>query len=389
MSFSSAVTIGVYSAANSIRDPSMCQRLSSRLLLTLALLLIVCSAAAESWPGAQWPAHALTPSPALKALEDYAFAARDDSRRSGVRTDALLILHDGELVYERYAGATHADTPHLTWSVSKSIMATVLGVAFGERRFTLDDPVARFYPPFSAHPDIRIRDLLHWASGLDWQEDYEYAPLNSSVVAMLYTRGRGDMARYTAAHEVASAPGTSYRYSSGDSTVLAAALRGMVGDKAYADYPWTALFDPLGITTATWERDATGTFVGSSYAYMTARDLARIGLLMQRGGRWQGRQLLPAAWVDFNLTPFNSQTPTDEAPGGQWWLNKGVNGKPGPWPDAPPDTFAGLGHWGQALYVMPSAKLVIVRYADDRDGTYDHNRLLKLALNAVAGEAGK
>jgi CubicO group peptidase (beta-lactamase class C family) len=363
----------------------------TRLLFTLALLLITCSAAAETWPAPEWSERPLSENAAVAALDAYAFPPRDEVERKGVRTDALLIIHDGEVVYERYGGVTRADTPHLTWSISKSILASVLGVAFAEGRFKLEDPVARFYPPFGAHPDIKLQDLLHWASGLDWQEDYEYAPLNSSVVAMLYTRGRGDMARYTAEHAVASAPGTSYRYSSGDSTVLAAALKGMVGESAYPDYPWTALFDPLGISSATWERDAAGTFVGSSYAYMTARDLARIGLLMERGGRWQGRQFLPKAWVDFNLTPFKSQTPTptDEAPGGHWWLNKTADGKPGPWPDAPADTFAALGHWGQALYVIPSAGLVIVRYADDRDGSYDHNQLLKRVLSAVAGESGK
>lgn len=354
--------------------------------LVVVLSLIDAPARAETWPDAQWQARPLQPSPALNDLETYAFPPRDEEERKGVRTDALLIIRNGEVVYERYAGVTRAQTPHLIWSISKSVLATVLGVAFGEGRFTLDDPVMRFYAPFSAHPGVRIQDLLHWASGLDWQEDYEYAPLNSSVVAMLYTRGRDDMARFTAGHSVASAPGTAYRYSSGDSTVLAAALRGMVGETQYAGYPWTALFDPLGITSATWETDATGTFVGSSYAYMTARDLARIGLLMQRGGRWHQRQLLPVAWVDFNLTPFKSGTPVDEAPGGHWWLNKTADGKPGPWPDAPTDTFAGLGHWGQALYVIPSAGLVIVRYGDDRDGTYAHNQLLKCALKAVAEE---
>ncbi|MFK3797647.1 serine hydrolase domain-containing protein [Pseudomonas sp. NPDC088444] len=359
----------------------------SRLLFVFLLFANV--AFAESWPDPEWPVHPLAQSAALKDLETYAFPPRDEQERKGIRTDALLIIRNGEVVYERYAGVTTAQTPHLTWSISKSILATVLGVAFGEGHFKLDDPVAKFYSPFSAHPDIRLQDLLHWASGLDWQEDYEYAPLNSSVVAMLYTRGRGDMARYTAEHKVTSAPGTSYRYSSGDSTVLAAALKGMVGDTAYADYPWTALFDPLGITSAVWETDATGTFVGSSYAYMTARDLARIGLLMQRGGAWQGRQLLPKAWIDFNVTPFAFPNATGEAPGGQWWLNRKAGSQPGPWPDAPPDTFAGLGHWGQALYVVPSKGLVIVRYADDRDGTYDHNQLLKRALHAVLGEGAQ
>ena len=358
--------------------------MSCRLFLLLALLLITRTATAEPWPGEQWAVDPATQTAALADLERYAFAPRDEATHKGIRTDALLVIRDGEIIYERYASPTTATTPHLTWSISKSVLAAVLGVAYGEGRFTLDDPVAKFYPPFSAHPGITMQDLLHWASGLDWQEDYEYAPLNSSVVAMLYTRGRGDMARFTAEHGVASAPGTSYRYSSGDSTVLAAALRGMVGDQAYADYPWTALFDQLGINSATWETDSTGTFVGSSYAYMTARDLARIGLLMQRGGRWQGRQLLPQAWVDFNLTPVaqGSPLPANEVPGGHWWLNSAGVGRPGPWPDAPPDAFAALGHWGQAMYVLPTQKLVIVRYADDRDGAYDHNQLLKLALAA-------
>ncbi|UXZ97439.1 beta-lactamase family protein [Pseudomonas phytophila] len=330
-------------------------------------------------------AHA-EPSAAVKSLESYAFPTRNDQTREGIRTDALLVLRDGEVVYERYAGVTTAQTPHLTWSISKSIMATVLGVAFGEGRFTLDDSAAKFYPPLRAHPDITIKHLMQWTSGLDWQEDYEYAPLNSSVVAMLYTRGRDDMARFTAEHRSAHKPGTSFLYSSGDSNILSAALKGMVGEKAYADYPWTALFEPLGIRSAVWETDASGTFVGSSYAYMTAQDLARIGLLMQRGGLWNSRQLVPKAWVDFVLTPFANPQPDAEVSGGQWWLNRTESGQKGPWPDAPADTFAALGHWGQALYVMPSAGLVIVRYADDRDGSYSHDQLLKLAIAAFGKE---
>ncbi|RMQ45719.1 Beta-lactamase [Pseudomonas cichorii] len=362
-----------------------------RLCMLVLLSLNVCSALAETWPGEQWAVQPVSRTAALKALEDYAFPPRDDATRAGVRSDALLVIRDGRIVYERYAGVTTAQTPHLTWSISKSVLATVLGVAFGEGRFQPDDAVAKFYSPFQAHPDIAIKDLLHWASGLDWQEDYEYAPLNSSVVAMLYTRGRGDMARFTASHGFASAAGTSYRYSSGDSNVLAAALKTMVGEANYADYPWTALFDPLGIRSATWETDGSGTFVGSSYTYMTARDLARIGLLMQRGGQWQGRQLLPKAWVDFVLTPFKGENVQagSEVPGGHWWLNRTHDNGAGPWPDAPPDTFAALGHWGQALYVMPGEGLVIVRYADDRDGSYDHNRMLQLLRTAFKKEGGQ
>jgi CubicO group peptidase (beta-lactamase class C family) len=165
----------------------------------------------------------------------------------------------------------------------------------------------------------------------------------------------------------------------------------MVGVEAYADYPWAALFEPLGIKTAVWERDAAGTFVGSSYAYMSARDLARVGLLMQRDGRWGEQQLLPKAWVEFNRTPFanyqpQADQPNEPVPGGQWWLNAAVAGARKPWPDAPINMLVASGHWGQGVYVLPDEKLVIVRYADDRDGSFDRNQFLKHVIAALAHE---
>ncbi|SEM36974.1 CubicO group peptidase, beta-lactamase class C family [Pseudomonas sp. ok272] len=361
----------------------MFKRLSLLLICLLSL-----PALAEHWPAEQWAQGPAISGPAVQALEAYAFPPRDDASRQGIRTDALLVIRDGQVIYEHYAAPTTADTPHLTWSVSKSVMAAVLGVAYGEGLFKLEDPAARFYPPLQGHPAITQADLLHWASGLDWQEDYEYAPLNSSVVAMLYTRGHADMAAFIAGHGAFSAPGSSFRYSSGDSTLLAATLKAMVGPQRYPDYPWRALFEPLGIRSATWETDATGTFVASSYAYMTARDLARIGLLMQRNGRWGERQLLPQDWVAFNLQPFSHYRAGQDGavPGGHWWLNRAVDGAEKPWADAPDDSFAALGHWGQALYVVPSENLVIVRYGDDRDASYQHNELLKRVLTAFASQ---
>lgn len=261
--------------------------------LLLVLCLALATAEAEEWPDPAWQNDPATFD--WQAVDAYAFPPRTAPDRSGIRTDALLIIRDGRILHERYTAPTTAATAHLTWSVSKSVLATLMGVAQGEGRFQLEDPVTRFYPAMRGHPGIRMADLLHWASGLDWQEDYEYAPLKSSVVAMLYTRGREDMAAYTAARGASASPGQRYLYSSGDSNLLAAALRGMLDAGQYPDYPWRALFTPLGIDSAVWERDRAGTYVGSSYLYLSARDLARIGLLMQRDGRWQGRQLLPKA----------------------------------------------------------------------------------------------
>lgn len=349
------------------------------------LALVSAPAWAEQWPDPDWRSDAAAID--WQAVEAYAFPARDDAGRTGVRSDALLIIRDGRILYERYGAPTRVDTAHLTWSISKSVLATLLGVAYGQGLFALDEPASRYYPPLQAHPGVRLVDLLHWASGLAWQEDYECAPLKSSVVAMLYTRGRADMAAFTAALPATAAPGARFLYSSGDSNLLAATLRGMLEPGRYEDYPWQALFDPLGIRSAVWERDGAGTYVGSSYLYLSARDLARIGLLMLRDGRWQGRQLLPAGWVAFNrqLSGQAEAIAGEANPGGHWWLNQPLAGGTVPWPDAPPDTYAALGHWGQALYVLPSQKLVIVRYADDRDGSYRHNELLKRVLATVAG----
>lgn len=202
--------------------------------------------AEEYWPVPDWTVANDANRSAWQAVERYAFAPRDDQQRQGVRSDALLVIADGRIVYEHYAAPSTAKTAHLTWSISKSVLATLLGVAHAEGRFDLQDPVARFYAPMRAHPHVRIQDLLHWASGLDWQEDYEYAPLKSSVVAMLYTRGRGDMAGYTAARPEAASPGQRFLYSSGDSNVLAAALRGMVGDAGMRSTPGTPCLNRWG-----------------------------------------------------------------------------------------------------------------------------------------------
>ena len=358
------------------------------LRVVCGLLLLVSPAWAEEvWPVPDWQVQPVVADQPLAALQAYAFAPRDETTRQGVRSNALLVVRDGRVVFERYAAGGGADIPQLSWSVSKSLMASVLGVAWSEGRFRLDDPVQQHYPPFAAHPQVKMGHLLNWASGLDWQEDYEFAPLRSSVVAMLYTRGRNDMAGFVAARDAAAAPGTRFNYSSGDSNVLSAALQQMLGS-AYADYPWRALFEPLGIRSAVWERDGQGRFVASSYAYLSARDLARVGLLMQRQGRWVDRQLIDPAWVDFVLSPFagyqaSQQAPGAPLPGAHWWLNRPPAGQSArPWADAPADTFAALGHWGQALYVVPSEGLVVVRFADDRDGRFSHNQLLALVRAA-------
>ena len=195
---------------------------------------------------------------------------------------------------------------------------------------TSTGPVAERSPWIGSGDKARItyRQLLQMRSGIDFDEAYEFAPLFSSVLAMLYTRGRADMAAFAAAQPMAAEAGTEWRYKSGDSLILAAALRDLVGADRYPDYPWTALFDRIGVASAVWERDAAGTFVGSSYLYLTPRDLARIGLLYLRDGCWSGTRILPEGWVAFAGTP----SPALDGPG---YLRRPLVAEPPAAPAAP------------------------------------------------------
>ena len=314
---------------------------------------------------------------ALERFETYAFARPEiDLNRAHQRTNAVLILRHGKVVYEGYARGTTAETPLLTWSVTKSFGATVYGAAVKEGLVDLNQSVCETYAPMceDGKQHIRLVDLLRMSSGLDWDESYESSPVFSSVMAMLYTRGSGDMAAYTASRDLVVAPGVRWLYSSGDSNLASAALKVPLG-KRYADYPFTAVAEPIGMRHVTYERDAAGTHLASSYLYASARDLGRWGQLMLDDGTWNGERLLAEGWVRFltTLAPSFHTTPVGlehhlSNPGAQWYVNVGdpERGLERPWPALPPDAFGAAGHWGKFLWVIPSWDMVVVRMGDDR-----------------------
>lgn len=336
----------------------------------------------EVWPTEDWavaPPEELGLDPAaLAELERYAFARNgDDQDRLGQRTNALLIVRHGKIAYEHYARDTRPDTPLLLWSVSKSVSNALVGAAVQQGRIDVNDAAADTFAPLKRgqHADIRITDLLRMSSGLAWSETYETSPLFSSVLAMLYSRGPNDMAGFAASFPLAHPPGTHWSYSSGDTNLAMAALHGAIGEAAWSDYPWTALFDPIGARDLTWERDAQGNFVGSSYVYASARNLAKVGLLFLQDGVWEGRRLLAEGWVRYSTSPAPSWANTDvlpddifDNPGASWYLNLGDASRdlPVPWPALPKDAFAAQGHWGKAMWVIPSWDMVVVRLGDDR-----------------------
>ena len=196
------------------------------------------------------------------------------------------------------------------------------------------------------------------SSGLEFDE--HYGAIND-VSAMLFTRG--DTGAFAANKPLAHAPDGFWSYSSGTSNILARLLRDEFAGDTAALVRWSRerLFDPVGMSSAVFELDASGSFIGSSFAFATGRDWLRFGQLHLQDGVWEGRRILPEGWTSYVRTP----TPHAERGqyGGHWWLNAGSPGDPSDrvWPTLPADTYAARGMSGQYVVVIPSHQLVVTR----------------------------
>ncbi len=342
------------------------------------------------WPTLGWkvksPGEVGMNAGALKKAMSYAFARTGDEKdRKGIRTDGVVIIHKGYLVHEQYARKFNAKTSHLTWSASKSFVNALFGIAEHKGLLKRSDLASKYYKAMSSGVagKVTVQHLLNMVSGLCWSEGYEASPLKSTVIKMLYTAGREDMARFAVQQGMCFLPATRWYYSSGTSNLLMGLLRNIVTPSKFEAFVWKELFDRIGMKDVTWERDGSGNFVGSSYLYAPPRQLAKFGYLYLNDGVWNGKRLFPKDWVSFSTT-----TPKADPKGiygAQWWLNTGrpKQGVSRRFPDAPADTFLASGHWGQYIFVIPSRDLVIVRVGDDRDKSFDRNTFLKLVLASL------
>ncbi len=319
-------------------------------------------------------------------------------------TEGVVIMRDGKIVYEEYAKGYTKDLPHISYSVSKSIGGTLIGLAIADGYMKLSEPVCTYITkPAGADPalcDTTIEDLLHMSSGLSWAEDYSLDPTTSNVLQMLYGN-TDDMGAYAASQPRAYPTNTRWYYSSGDANILALALKGALAAKSMdaRTYAQTKLFTPLGITTSTFETDHSGTLVFSSSWYATTRDMAKMGQLYLDDGMVGTTRVLPVGWVKYAITPApaastaTKRDPMQAAPGdtggsygAQIWLNA-VSAAATPdtiaWPGVPNDEYAFEGHYGQKVFMVPSRKLVIARVGNDRKPTFDPAPMVSKAVAVV------
>lgn len=266
---------------------------------------------------------------------------------------ALLVVHRGRVIAERYGPGTGPSTTLISWSMAKSITHALYGLLIGEGRITLGTPAPVAEWAADARREITIEQLLTMTSGLAFVEDYVDDQV-SDVLEMLFGAGSADHAAYAAAKPLIHRPGAVWSYSSGTTNILARIAGDLIGGGAAGTerYLRERLFDPIGMTSASPKFDPAGTFVGSSYVYATAADFARFGYLYLRGGVWDGRRLLPVGWADHARRPTTAPLPDDERHGygAHWWR----------WYRSD-TTFSANGYEAQRVVVAPDRDAVVVR----------------------------
>ncbi len=321
-----------------------------------------------------WPEGDLI-SPYMPANIDYTVlreavknAFGTEPPRNGTR--ALIVIRDGQIVAEKYADGYDAETRLLSWSMAKSMTNALVGILVKEGKIDISQPVMMPGWENDERALITWNDLLRMSSGLEWEEDYGN---ESDVNVMLHKVG--DFGAYAADKPALDPPDTKWNYSSGTSNIVCLKLRDyFASDAEYYHFPYDALFSRINMNSVVFETDASGTFVGSSYVYATARDFARFGLLYLNDGYWMGEQVLPEGWVSYSSAP-------SDVSGGEYaaffWSNASRE-----LPDAPADMYSCEGHDGQMIYIIPSRDLLVVRLGYSRSGTFDFNLMLREILDA-------
>lgn len=285
-------------------------------------------------------------------------------------TLAILVLYKDKIIAEHYSDGYHKNSMFLGWSMTKSILATLIGIRQFEGKLDIKAPAPVEQWKQDDRKKITIHNLLQMNSGLAWDEDYSSI---SDVTRMLF-KAR-DMTTIQAEKKLLHSPGSHWNYSSGTTNLLSGILRKQFQNtQHYLDYPYTALIDRIGMHSMVLEADMEGNYVGSSYAWATARDWAKFGLLYLLEGNWNGDQIFDKTWKDYVTIPAHD---SNGVYGGHFWLHD-----PEILPDAPKDIYSSNGYQGQRIFIIPSKDLVIVRFGLSSD--FDFNYMVSNLASSVS-----
>jgi CubicO group peptidase (beta-lactamase class C family) len=305
----------------------------------------------------------------LNTVISNQFVDVDKEKPYGTR--AIVVLYKGEIIGEKYAEGFDTTSLHLGWSMAKSVFSALIGVAIEDKLISSVNNDQLFNEWTDERKSITLKNLLQMNSGIDWEENYANL---SGVTLMLYKEA--NMVDFVKSRSIEGKAGEHFEYSSGSSNLLSGYLRTQF--KTYEEYfkfPYQRLFSRIGANSFKLETDAKGNFVASSYAWATARDWAKFGLLYLNNGKVGEEQIFSEEWTKFSREPAAG---SDNGYAAQFWLPTKKE-----YPDSPKDMFFADGFQGQRIFIIPSKDVVIVRMAVSRFEQPDYNDLVKDVLASI------
>lgn len=330
----------------------------------------------------------------LPATYDWAGETRDTVRfLEETDTTSLIVVKDGAVMYENYWRGNDSATRWISWSVGKSFISALVGIAIEEGKIeSIADPLEKYAPELAgtAYEGVSVKDALEMSSGVAWNEDYSDPDFDIARFGQALALG-SSMVDFAKTLRREHEPGTVNYYNSMDAQVLGLVLRKATGVTP-SEYLEQKIWSKIGAEhDGYWVLDDTGEELAAGGVNVTARDYARFGLLYLNDGKWNGEQIVPADWVKASHTPDAERLLPGEKPGTDitwgygylWWLPRSVDGP-----------YAAVGIYNQFVYVDPANDLVIVKtsanssYGQTNDEvSYREDETIGL-FEAIAAQAG-
>ena len=323
------------------------------------------------WPTQEWQRgklEARVDADDLNAMLDGAMNSKDPLMG---KTNAMLVIHKGRIVAERYTNGYTCDRTVFSMSVAKMMGAAMSGVLVRDGKAALDQPLGiAQWPQNDPRSKITLRNTLNMATGLGWEEEGD-----ASLIGLAFGEGYKDLAHYTAKQPLRHDPGSFWQYSDGTPSLIGALALEKVGGTRSEVANWVRkeISTPIGAKSIELEFDQQGTWYGSSGVRWSPCDIGRFGYLLLRDGNWDGKQILPAGWVNEMRTPSNASLTTPAPPGypsdaaGEYYgmltfvmdlLPKTISAPPES--GIPIDAFGHTGWGGVILRVVPSRDVILV-----------------------------
>jgi len=295
---------------------------------------------------------------------------------------ALVVLKDGEIVYENYFKGTAPEDRRISWSVAKSYLSALVGILLEEGQIaSLDDQVTQYAPLLigTAYDGATIRNVLNMASGVTFDEDYLDKNSDINRMGRVIALG-GELDAFAASlNDSFAKPGTKWQYVSIDTHVISMVIRGAT-NRSIPDLLSEKIIAPMGL-----EREPYYLTDGSGVAFvlgglnLTTRDYARMGQMFLQNGMYNGQQIVPAEWVVASTAPTAPSEASAIGYGYQWWVPKG----------AAQGEFMARGVYGQYIYINQADGVVIATNAADRKfrnpGVADQNVETFRLISATLG----